>query len=249
MKTIALFNRRGGVGKTATAHNVGAGLALRGYATLFMDLDPQGSLTYELGADEEAPITSMEVLRGDATAEEAIQHTEGGDIIAGSPKLATADRDITGAYRLKEALEPIAGLYDYCIIDLPPALGILAVNALTASTSVIIPAGEEIYSLKGIGLLYETIRTIQEETNPDLKIEGIVVTRYKGWTILGNHMRGNLEATARKLKTRVLTPIRENNAIAEAQAMQRDIFNYSPRSNGAKDYNSLVDEIERKRKK
>ena len=106
---ITIVNRRGGVGKTATAHALGAGLALRGYKTLFIDLDSQCNLTYDVGATT-APLTSMEVLSGTATAEEAIQHTEGGDIIAGSPNLAVADTTIEGTgkeYRLKEALEPI----------------------------------------------------------------------------------------------------------------------------------------------
>ena len=168
MKTIAIVNRRGGVGKTATAHAIGAGLALRGYKTLFIDLDPQTNLTFDIGA-KTAPLTSMEVLSGTATAEEAIQHTEGGDIIAGSPSLAVADTAIEGTgkeHRLKEALESIAGSYDYCIIDTPPALGVLTVNALTASQRAIIPAQAEVHSLQGIGLLYETIRAVQKYTNP-----------------------------------------------------------------------------------
>lgn len=246
MRTITIANRKGGVGKTATAHAVGAGLSLRGYKTLFIDLDSQCNLSYELGADEEAEATSMEVLTGEATAEEAIQHTEGGDIIAGSPYLATADKELEGAYRLRDALEPIAGEYDYCIIDTPPALGILAINALTASNSVIIPAKAGVHSLKGLKLLHDTISLVQEMTNPDLKIEGIVVTLYKGRTILARDMRENLEEDAKQLNTKVFnTPIRDNTAIAEAQAMQRDIFSYSPRSNGAHDYNALIDEIER----
>ena len=244
MKTIAIANRKGGVGKTATAHAIGAGLALRGYTILFIDLDPQANLTYELGADEEAPITSMQVLSGEATAEDAIQHTEGGDIIAGSEDLATADKYIEGAYRLRDALEPIAGSYDYCVIDLPPALGILAVNALTASQSVIIPAGAEVHSLKGLRRLSETISIVQEETNPELKVEGILVTLYRGRTILARDMRENLEDMARQFNTKVFnTPIRHTTAIGEAQAMQTDIFSYSPRSNGAKDYNALIDEL------
>lgn len=244
MKTIAIANRKGGVGKTATAHAIGAGLTLRGYSTLFIDLDPQANLTYELGADDETPLNSMEVLRGTATAEDAIQHLEGGDIIAGSEDLAIADIEIKGEYRLRDALETIAGSYDYCIIDLPPALGILAINALTASQSVIIPAGAEVHSLKGLKLLNDVIGIVQEHTNPELKIEGIVITRYKGRTILAKDMRGNLDAIAEQFNTKVFsTPIRENTAIGEAQAMQRDIFSYSPRSNGAEDYNALIDEL------
>lgn len=246
IETIAIVNRRGGVGKTVTAHAVGAGLALRGYKVLFVDLDSQCNLTYDLGVTK-APLTSMEVLSGTATAEEAIQHTEGGDIIPASPSLAVADTAIEGTgkeHRLKEALEPIAGQYDYCILDTPPALGVLTVNALTASDSAIIPAQAEVHSLQGIGLLHEAVQAVQKYTNPLLTVRGILITRYKGRAILSKDMRANLEATARQLNTKVFeTPIRECIAVAEAQASQRDIYSYAPRSNAAQDYTALIDEI------
>ena len=243
---IAIVNRRGGVGKTATAHAVGSGLALKGYKVLFVDLDSQCNLTYDVGG-KIAPPTSMEVLSGTATAEEAIQHTEGGDIIPASPSLAVADTAIEGTgkeHRLKEALEPVASQYDYIIIDTPPALGVLTVNALTASNSAIIPAQAEVHSLQGIGLLYEAVQAVQKYTNPALKIKGILVTRYKRRAILSRDMRANLEATAKELDTKVFkTPIRECIALQEAQAMQKDIYSYAPRSNATKDYTALVEEI------
>ena len=246
MKTIAVVNRRGGVGKTATAHALGAGLALKGYKILFVDLDSQCNLSYDVGG-KIAPPTSMEVLSGTASAQEAIQHTAGGDIISASPSLAVADTAIDGTgkeHRLKEALEDVAGIYDYCILDTPPALGVLTVNALTASQRAIIPAQAEVHSLQGIGLLYEAVQAVQKYTNPELKIEGILITRYKGRAILSKDMRANLEATAKELGTKVFnTPIRECIALQEAQAMQRDIFSYAPRSNATKDYTALVEEI------
>lgn len=248
MEVIAIVNRRGGVGKTATAHAVGAGLSLRGYKTLFVDLDSQCNLTFDVGA-KTAPLTSMEVLSGTATAREAIQHAQGGDIIPASPSLAVADTTLkeTGReYRLKEALEPIAGEYDYCIVDTPPALGVLTVNALTASNSAIIPAQAEIHSIQGIGLLYDAIRAVQKYTNPALTIKGILITRYNGRAILSRDMKSNLEATAKELGTKVFdTPIRECTAIKEAQATQSDIYSYAPKSNATKDYTALLDEIER----
>lgn len=246
MKTIAIVNRRGGVGKTATAHAVGAGLARKGYKVLFIDLDSQCNLTFDVGA-KTAPLTSMEVLSGTATAKEAIQQTEGGEIIPASPSLAVADTAIEGTgkeHRLREALEDIAGSYDYCIIDTPPALGVLTVNALTASNSVIIPAQAEVHSLQGIGLLYEAVQAVQKYTNPKLKVEGILITRYRGRAILSKDMKENLEATAKQLKTKVFsTPIRECIAVAEAQASQKDIYSYAPRSNATADYNALIEEI------
>ena len=245
-EVIAIVNRRGGVGKTATAHAVGAGLSLRGYKILYIDLDSQCNLTFDVGGNT-TPLTSMEVLSGTATAQEAIQHTPGGDIIPASPSLAVADNTIDGTgkeYRLKEALEPLAGIYDYIVIDTPPALGVLTVNALTACNSAIIPAQAEVHSIQGIGLLYEVIRAVQKYTNPALNVLGILITRYNGRTILSRDMRSNLEATAKELNTRVFqTPIRECTAIKEAQAVQSDIFTYAPRSNATADYKALIDEI------
>lgn len=248
METIAVVNRRGGVGKTATAHAIGAGLARKGYKTLFVDLDSQCNLTFDVGGNP-APLTSMEVLSGTATAQEAIQHTKGGDIIPASPSLAVADTTITGTgkeYRLKEAL---AGLdYDYIIIDTPPALGVLTVNALTASNSAIIPAQAEVHSIQGIGLLYEVIRAVQKYTNPALTIKGILITRYNGRAILSRDMKSNLEATAKELGTKVFTtPIRECTAIKEAQATQSDIYSYAPKSNATADYTALLNELEKER--
>ena len=245
-EVIAIVNRRGGVGKTATAHAIGAGLTLRGYKVLFIDLDSQCNLTFDLGATT-APLTSMEVLSGTATAKEAIQHAEGGDIIPASPSLAVADTALEGTgkeHRLAEAIEPIKGNYDYIVIDTPPALGVLTINALTACNSAIIPAQAEVHSLQGIGLLYEAIQAVQKYTNPKLKIKGILITRYRGRAILSKDMKENLEATAQQLKTKVFkTPIRECIAVAEAQASQKAIYSYAPRSNATKDYTDLIEEI------
>lgn len=245
---IAIVNRRGGVGKTATAHAIGAGLARKGYKTLFIDLDSQCNLTFDLGG-KTGPLTSMEVLSGTATALEAIQHTAGGDLIPASPSLAVADTTITGTgkeYRLKEALEGLD--YDYIIIDTPPALGVLTVNALTAGHSAIIPAQAEVHSLQGIGLLYEVIQAVQKYTNPALTIKGILITRYNGRAILSRDMKDNLEATAKELGTKVFTtPIRECTAIKEAQATQSDIYSYAPKSNATADYTALIKEILKER--
>lgn len=246
MKTIAIVNRRGGVGKTATAHAIGAGFTRRGLKTLFIDLDSQTNLTYDTGA-KTGPLTSMEVLSGTATAQEAIQHTDSGDIIPASPSLAVADTAISGTgkeYRLREALEPVQDLYDYCIIDTPPALGVLTTNALTACDSAIIPAQAEVHSLQGIGLLYEAIQAVKKYTNPGLEVEGILITRYKGRAILSRDMKTLLEQTAEQLKTKVFEkPIRECIALPEAQALQRDIYSYAPRSNATEDYTALLEDL------
>ena len=246
MKILTVVNRRGGVGKTATAHAIGAGLAHLGYKILFIDLDSQTNLSYDLAADQNKH-SSMDLLTGEAKAAEIIQHKDKWDLIPASPELATADAILnkTGKeYRLREALEPVSSLYDYCVIDTPPALNTLTVNALTAATMAIIPAQAEIHSLQGIGLLYESIQQVQRYCNKDLKISGILITRYKGRAILSKDMVANIEAVAEQLGTKVYsTPIRECISLAEAQACQQDIFSYAPRSNAARDYAALLAEI------
>ncbi len=248
MKIIAVVNRRGGVGKTATAHAIGAGLAHRGYKILFVDLDSQTNLTYDLAADQlRHRYSAIDLLTGAATADKVIQHKAKWDLIPASAALATADAIITATgkeYKLKEALQPLSGLYDFCIVDTPPALNILTVNALTAAAGAIIPAQAEIHSLQGIGLLAETIEQVKRYCNKDLQIYGVVLTRYSGRAILSQDMKANLEAVAEQLGTKVYhTPIRECISLKEAQAVQQDIFTYAPRSNAAKDYTELVEEL------
>lgn len=243
---IAVVNRRGGVGKTATAHALGAGLILKGNKVLFVDLDSQSNLSYDLGVTK-PDISAMDVLTGEATAEQAILHTPQGDLIPASEDLATADTAITGTgkeYRLQEALQPLKEKYDYIIIDTPPALGTLTVNALTACAGAIIPAQAEIHSLQGIGLLNDAIEAVKKYCNRDLYIKGIVITRYNGRAVLSKDMRDNLEAIAAQLHTKVFKePIRECISIKEAQAAQQSIFEYAPRSNAARDYMALIDEL------
>lgn len=243
---IAIVNRKGGVGKTATAHAIGAGLTRKGYRVLLVDLDSQCSLTSDVGATT-ASLTSMDLLTGSATAEEVVYPTESGDIIPAGEDLAQADIVLTDTgkeYQLKEALESLEGKYDYCIIDTPPALNILTINALTASDSIIIPAEASKHSLEGVAQLYRTIQVVKKYTNPGLKIKGIVITRYRGQAILSKDMRENLEAVASQLNTKAFsTPIRECIAVGEAQASDTDIYRYSPRSNASKDYRALVEEI------
>lgn len=247
MKAISIVNRRGGVGKTATAHALGAGLRLRGYRVLFVDLDSQSNLTYDAAAPA-GGLSAMDLLTGRATAAQIIgAQPAQAAIIPATGDLAAADIVITGTgkeYRLREALEPVASRFDYAIIDTPPALGTLTTNALTASTGAIIPAQAEVHSLQGIGLLYDTIQTIKKYCNPGLAIMGILLTRYNARAVISRDMRANLEAAADQLHTRLYAaPIRECVAIKEAQASQLDIFTYAPRSNAALDYTAFIDEF------
>ena len=249
MEVVAIVNRKGGVGKTATAQALGAGLIRKGCSVLYIDLDSQTNLTYGLGADA-AGLSSMDVLTGEATAQEAIQHTPQGDVIAGAEALAGADAAIDGTgkeYRLKEALDGLQ--YDYCIVDTPAQLGTLTVNALTAADSVVIPVQAEVYSLQGIGQLSKAIEAVKKYCNHDLYIRGILITRYNGRAIISRDMQSNLEEAAQQLKTRLYsTPIRECVSIKEAQAQQQDIYSYAPRSNAAKDYAAFIEEFTERKK-
>lgn len=245
-KAIAVINQKGGVGKSTTALAIGAGLSLKGYSVLFIDLDAQGNLSYTLGAETKG-YNAMGVLERPETAKEEIQHTPQGDIIASSPKLAGADKllEETGKeYRLKEALESLQGAYDYIIVDTPPALGILTINALTACTGAIIPAQADIYSLQGIAQLNSTIETVKKYCNPSLSIMGIVLTRFNGRSIIRREVAEMLERTAEQLHTKLYSSkIRECTALVEAQATKQNIYSYAPRSNATADYKALVAEI------
>lgn len=246
MRTIAVINQKGGVGKSTTALAIGAGLSLKGYSVLFIDLDAQGNLSYTLGATTKG-YNALGVLQRPETAKEEIQHTQNGDIIASSPALAGADTVLTETgkeYRLKEALENLSGEYDYCIIDTPPALGILTINALTACRGAIIPAQADIYSLQGISQLNSTIQTVKKYCNPALSIMGIVLTRYSSRSVISREVTELIEQTAEQLQTKLYkAKIRECTALKEAQAVKQNIFTYAPRSNATADYKALVDEI------
>ena len=246
MKTLTVLSQKGGVGKTTTAHAIGAGLARQGRRVLFVDLDRQGNLTYSAGADP-GGLTAFEILTGAADAEDAITHAPGGDIIKSSPNLAGGDLLITERrkeYRLKEALQEVAGAYDFCVIDTPTTLGVLTMNALTASDGVIIPTQAAIFDLQGLALLRSTIAAVRNSSNPRLKVYGILITDFDGRTIINRDMREALEAAAGALDTSAfVTPIRHCSAIKEAQAQRQDIFSYAKRSNAAKDYSAVIEEL------
>ena len=246
MEAIAIVNRKGGVGKTATAQALGAGLRKKGQRVLYIDLDSQNNLSYALDADV-TKAGSMDVITGATAAADAIQKTEEGDVIAGSESLAAADQIITGTgkeYRLKEAIESIKQSYDYIIIDTPAALGTLTVNALTAAHGVIIPVQADIYSLQGIAQINNVITAVKKYCNAQLSIRGILLTRYNARAILSRDMQDNLREAAKQLKTKVYSaPIRECISIKEAQARKINIFDYAPKSNAAKDYLAFTEEF------
>ena len=246
MKTVAIINQKGGVGKSTTAMALGAGLAGRGQRVLFVDLDPQGNLSYSLQADLEQP-GALEMLTQPGAL--VIQNSPGGEVVAASPSLAGADTIITATgkeYRLKEALNRLAASqkYDYALIDTPPALGVLTVNALTAAQGLVIPAQADAFSLQGIGQLSQTIEAVRQYCNPSLKILGILLTRHNNRSILSRDLAEAVGQTAGHLKTRLFqTAIREAVAVREAQAQRVDLFQYAPKCNAALDYQDFIDEF------
>lgn len=245
-EVIAVINQKGGVGKSTTAQAIGQGLFLKGYKVLFVDLDAQGNLSYSLDA-KQTGLTVLEVLTGKAQAKEVIQKTNTADIMPSSLQLSGADLMLTEMgkeYKLKEAIEPLKALYDYIIIDTPPALGILTVNALTACTGVIIPAQADIYSLQGIGQLNNTIEAVKKYCNADLILKGIVLTRYNKRAVLSRDVAELLEQTAQTLKTKLYkTQVREAVAVKEAQIQKTCLFTYAPKCNASIDYMNLIDEV------
>ena len=249
MKTYTIINQKGGVGKSTTAAAIAAGLGNRGASVLLIDLDPQGNLSYSLGVDNTGLTgsSSLDVLTRAASVEEAALYIKGGAIIKSSPALSGADMVLTSTgkeYRLKEALDKVSGKYDYCVIDTPPALGILTINALTAANAAIVPAQADIFSLNGITQLYQTIEAVQSYTNKELYVEGILLTRFSSRSVISRDIAEALTSTADKLHTRVFdTKIRECTALKETQASQESIFEYAPKSNAAADYNALIEEI------
>jgi len=247
---IAVSNQKGGVGKSTTANALGAYLFQKGYKVLYVDMDSQENLSYSMEMNDKE-ITSLNVLMDSVTAQEAIVHTPQGDLIPASADLANADLMFKDpkqdSHRLKKALEPILGKYDYIVIDTPPAIGTLTINALTACNSVIVPTQADVYSLQGIGKLVQTIQTVKQYANNGLSIKGFLITRYNGRTVLSKDMTDLLQDTANQLKTVLYqTRIRECTALKEAQANQQDIFTYAPKSNAAIDYASFVKEVLKK---
>ena len=245
-KVLVVANQKGGEAKTTTAHTIGSGLRLRGYRVLFIDLDGQCNLSHTLQVIN-VKKTALELLQGEINAKETIIKTSSGDVIAGSTYLNALDITLKGAKvdkRLRDALEPIKQDYDFIVIDTPPALGIRTINAFTVADYLVIPAQADVYSLQGIGQLNGTIETVRNKSNKNLKIGGIVLTRYNGRAVLNRNLAELIEETAESIGTKVYkSMIREAVAVKEAKASLQSILEYAPKSNPAKDYNALIDEI------
>lgn len=244
---LTIINQKGGVAKTTTTQAIGQGLALKGYKVLFIDTDPQANLSQALGYDIMGK-GLYDVFKKEATAGEVIQHTPGGELIPSTIDLATADLEFTATgreYLLKQAIEPIKNNYDFIIIDTPPTLSILSINALTVSDYLIVPLTADIFSLQGLKKLRDTINSVKEYTNPKLEILGLLLTKYNTRAILNQDIKEALEGQAKALKTTLFkTTIRESIAIREAQSLQQNLIEYNQKNNKpANDYIRLIEEM------
>ena len=247
MRIISVANQKGGTAKTSTAHALVTGAAYKRKSSLAIDFDPQGNLSFIMGADANRA-GAYELMKQKAKAAQIVQYTSQGDIIPASLNLAAADIEFSGKpgrdFFLQAALEPLQDAYDVAVIDTPPTLGTLLVNALTASDEVIIPMNADILSLQGLYQLAETIDQVKSFCNKGLKVTGILITRYSGRTVLARDIKETIEAKCAELGIPVLnTVIRDGVAVREAQTTQESLFLYAPNSNPAKDYLRLFDEI------
>ena len=242
-KIISLLNHKGGVGKTTSAINIGAGLVELGRKVLLIDLDPQANLTLSLGIPRQNA-TIYEALRGESELV-PFSYREGFDIITSSLDLSSAEMELINEagreYILRELLESVIENYDYIIIDCPPSLGLLTLNALTSCDYVYIPLQTEFLALQGLAKIKQIIDKVRFRLNKKLEIGGVIATMYDARKVLN---RDVVETIKKYFGEKVFnTLIRDNVALAEAPAQRKDIFEYNRTSNGAKDSLSLCQEV------
>lgn len=244
---IAITNQKGGVGKTTTAAALLCVLSQRGQRVLGVDLDPQGSLGFSLGLDIEGCTTIYEVLKGQFPIESVIMQTEHGDMLPSNILLSAAELEFNRPGRefiLKTQLAKIEDRYDYIIIDTPPALNMLTVNAYVAADSLIIPMAPEILSLLGVSQIRETIETVRQCYNSRLQVLGILLNKYNARLTLNREVLEMSEQIAAQLQTKVFdTAIRGSVAVAEAPAHGESVITYAPKCKPALDFQDLVTEI------
>ncbi len=246
-KIIAITNQKGGVGKTTTALSLINAMRLRNYRVLGVDLDPQGSLGFSAGLDIENADTVYEVMKGTADIRDVIVSTDLGDILPSNILLSTAELEFNAPgreYLLKNELDKVERSYDYIVIDTPPALNLLTINAYVASGALIIPMAPEILSLLGISQIRDTINTVKKYYNPDLRVLGILLNKFNQRLTLNREVLELSGEIARKLDTKVLdTKIRSSVVVAEAPAHGESVLSYAPHSNPSQDFQALLDEI------
>ena len=252
-KVIAVSNQKGGVGKTVSCVNLGIGLAQEGKKVLLIDGDPQGSLTISLGYEEPDEMEySLATLMMNIVNDEKmniektiLHHKEGVDLIPANIELSAIEVSLVNAMSreliLRSMVEKLRDFYDFIIIDCPPALGMLTVNAMTAANTVIVPIQCEFYALDGLTQLIYTIELIQKSLNPDLTIEGVVFTMYDARTNLSLQVVENVKSYLNQNIYKTIIP--RNVRLAEAPSHGLPINYYDARSTGAESYQLLAEEV------
>ncbi|MDD7511503.1 MAG: AAA family ATPase [Peptostreptococcaceae bacterium] len=248
-KAIAIFNQKGGVGKTTTNINLGACLALRGKKILMLDIDPQGNTTSGIGISKKSlDYTVYDLLIEDNfNTDLAILNTsvKGLDIVPASVDLAGAEIELVAIegreQRLKKAIDKVRDKYDYIFIDCPPSLGLLTINSLTAVESVLVPIQCEFYALEGVSQLVSTIDLVKKNLNPSLDIEGVILSMFDGRTNLSAQV---VQEVKKYFGSKVYsTVIPRNIRLAEAPSFGLAITEYDPKSRGAEAYMDFADEF------
>ena len=246
-KIIAVTNQKGGVGKTTTAINLSALVAEAGKRVLLVDIDPQGNATRGLGKAETDSITVYEVLLGEAPARETIVPTGFGslDLMPTAIELAGAEIELVSVENreslLKAALQELRDDYDYIFIDCPPSLSLLTLNALTAADSVLIPIQCEYYALEGVGQLVNTVKLMKKRLNPELRVEGILLTMYDARTNLCAQVVQEVRTHFREEAFETMIP--RNVRLSEAPSYGLPIHLYDARCTGAQAYRELAGEL------
>jgi len=241
---ISLLNHKGGVGKTTSAINIGAGLAELGKTALLIDLDPQANLTLSLGLPRSQQ-TIYQALRGESPLV-PVNVKDRLDVVIATLDLSGAEMELINEagreFILRELLDPVRVKYDYIIIDCPPSLGLLTLNALTSSDMVIIPLQTEFLAMQGLAKIKQVIQKVKLRLNKKLIIGGVLATMYDSRKVLNRDVIETIQKYFGKLVFQ--TRIRDNVALAEAPAQRKDIFAYNKNSPGAKDYLALCKELE-----
>lgn len=247
-RTIVIANQKGGVGKTTTAINLSASLAELGQNILIIDMDPQGNTTSGLGVDkDEREYTVYELLLGACSIEDCLTESvcENLTVVPSNINLAAAEIELIGTdskeFILRDAVASIKDDYDFILIDCPPSLNVLTINAMCTADTVLVPIQCEYYALEGLSQLMHTIELVKERLNPDLEIEGVVFTMYDARTNLSlevvENVKGNLNQNIYK------TIIPRNVRLAEAPSYGMPITKYDARSSGAESYKMLAEEV------
>ena len=250
-KIIAVTNQKGGVGKTTSAVNISAGLALMGRKVLLVDIDPQGNSSSGFGVEAATNKSVYDVLMGNATVKEARVKTKWCDVLPTDNNLAGAEIELVATegreYILKNARDKVRDEYDYIFIDCPPSLALLTLNALVACDTVLVPMQCEYYALEGLSQLTHTIRTVKRSMNRDIDFEGILLTMYDGRTNLTIQVAEEIKKFFGPKVYKTVIP--RNVRLSEAPSHGLPIFAYDRLSRGAESYGNVCKEIDEKNRR